>query len=138
MHKDSIFEGTFSCVAITLAAIMAQAAVYSLGIKLGDAIFPALATGLAGYAIYCSRNIEGQVLPSISSMSYAFAMTSILAAFTWKIRGVLFNADASGVYGLGWNTVIIGVLMPLAILAALGPFLTRQFSNQASPTEMQD
>lgn len=122
---NPLIEAVYGCIALLAAMIMALAACYAVSLSFGDLVMPALAVMLTGYVIFCARKIEGGVLPNIVSMTLTFAVTAILVAFSWKIRLILFDLDTVFAYGMSWNSIILCLLMPLAVIAAIAPSVFR-------------
>lgn len=126
MRINRLIEAVYGCIALLAAMIMALAACYGVSLSFGDAVMPVLAVAMTGYVIHCARQFEGEVLPSIASLTFTFGFTAVLVAFTWKMRRILFDLETPFAYGMSWNQIILFLLLPLAIIAAIGPLAFRR------------
>ncbi|MFC6197951.1 hypothetical protein [Ponticaulis profundi] len=120
------FESVFGMLAMLLALIMAQAAAYNLGGRIGDTLVPLLSLILTGYAIQYAMRQPGNVLPSIVAMTVSFGLLSVFLSFSWYLRRMLFDLNTNYFLTGERDSLILYVVLPHMMLAILAPVLIRR------------
>lgn len=126
-------ETVFGCVAVLLAAIMILGASYAASVPFGNGSFIVLSCVLTVFAVYFTRRLTGQVAPSLGAAGLTLIFTVVLAGFAKKIFSFSANAKIPEPAGLNQTGMLVFVILPLCLLAAiLAIMLRRNFPGEIS------
>lgn len=131
---DTQIENLFGCVAILMAAIMAQAACYAASILLGDIALPLIAIGMSALIVRGCRGNWNRVLATTASVITTAILIGVLSGFSAKIRLMFYDLSDPFPVGFSWSHIVFLMIVPLSAIAGLSTWLTLRPTDQQSRT----
>ena len=129
---DTQLENLFGCVAVLMAAIMAQAACYAASILLGDIALPLIAIGMSTLIVRGCRGNWNRNLAAAASVITTAILIAVLAGFSAKIRLMYYDLSEPFPVGFNWSHIVFLMIAPLSAIAGLSTWLMLRPADEQS------